>query len=181
MVHPHACGDNKPGLMDDPKTLRFIPTHVGTTYGQIMLRDTDGGSSPRMWGQHAAVRQIRQLQSVHPHACGDNWRRRCRGRIKSRFIPTHVGTTQLVYLLVTVSKGSSPRMWGQLGALVREMKPYRFIPTHVGTTERGRERTAEQSVHPHACGDNPSKSPSIPLKTGSSPRMWGQRRVYSLH
>ena len=90
--HPHACGDKKL-----------------TRY----LSQLTGGSSPRVWGQVIkTMSQIKELGIIptrvgtshlvarlvvnsedHPHACGD------------KFLPT----------VATLStKGSSPRVWGQV-------------------------------------------------------------------
>ncbi len=91
-VHPHACGEHftphttnhahcgssprmwGTQLTINPKIahLRFIPTHVGNT--------------PRL-------RTCRDLDTVHPHACGEH-------------------TSNLPELLCWI--GSSPRMWGTL-------------------------------------------------------------------
>ena len=112
MVHPHACGDNVTAL----ESSRFSP-----------------GSPPRVWGQR--TRLISPLSifrftptrvgttffhacqevfgSVHPHACGDNRRRRS-------------GNEGFV--------GSPPRVWGQPQASHDVAAIPRFTPTRVGTT-----------------------------------------------
>ena len=49
----------------------------------------------------------------------------------------------------------------------------RFIPTHVGNGEALGNLYGYKAVHPHACGERPSKAPARPAMRGSSPRMWG--------
>ncbi len=90
--------------------------------------------------------------------------------------------------------GSPPRMWGQSD--VQDPRPFktRFTPTHVGTIQclvDGDRRggftpthvgtigppsldLSGQTVHPHACGDNPGSVATTRAVAGSPPRMWGQ-------
>ncbi|RCN10134.1 hypothetical protein C3O68_00842 [Pseudomonas aeruginosa] len=111
-VHPHACGE-----------------HAGRFHGP----EGNGGSSPRMWGT-----RVSRLQALYD----------------TRFIPTHVGNTTeqpgiwngtpvhphacgehgIGYGGCLFRVGSSPRMWGTLGADAAPSTPRRFIPTHVGNT-----------------------------------------------
>ncbi len=94
--------------------------------------------------------------SVHPHACGE-------------------------YLIKfnrkTIPHGSSPRMWGILARLERDVAFGRFIPTHVGNTEECYGRVPASTVHPHACGEYYTQYDLNNLNTGSSPRMWGIRET----
>ena len=94
----------------------------------------------------------------HPHACGD----KC----------------QLLNIL-SMLRGSSPRVWGQ--GLVRDklLPECRIIPTRVGTSEYAVFWADRHRDHPHACGD---KLPSVGtswISKGSSPRVWGQVPVLS--
>ena len=133
------------------------------------------GSSPRMWGkrQHRA------------------WM----GEVV-RFIPTHVGKTQLAPRDVRPRGGSSPCMWGKRFVQDGISSCRRFIPMHVGKTLRKRYICARKpvhphacgennhsaglagssTVHPHACGENVEKAEQTSLGSGSSPRMWGKHR-----
>ena len=172
-VHPHACGENK---------------HICYKCSNIC------GSSPRMWGKRHPRGSHRSLRSVHPHACGENaWRESCFigqlgssprmwgkrsndswTRICFRFIPTHVGKTNLEGMGFTAVPvhphacgenlmsayvmppwfGSSPRMWGKRERTHSCSHTKRFIPTHVGKTYCSAVIYTRSSVHPHACGEN---------------------------
>ena len=152
-VHPHACGDNSslgaslnleagspPRVWGQPTkknpkrfVCRFTPTRVGTTPGET-----------EKW----------KIQSVHPHACGDNdeegrlhhvgygspprvWGQlrlpRLR-RLGGTVHPHACGDNHLHgYYRVDVS-GSPPRVWGQLIDNEHDGTNYRFTPTRVGTT-----------------------------------------------
>ena len=119
---------------------RIIPTHVGNTHdaSRSIIRSTDhphacgehttrsvsksicGGSSPRMWGTRRngiqnvervriipthvgnTIRRQTQhlLQTDHPHACGEHYNH--------------------LHFLVNLF-GSSPRMWGTLFFLPRNI------------------------------------------------------------
>ena len=113
--------------------------------------------------------------------------------IHYRFIPTHVGNTQIMPIIINHSavhphacgehghimqvemrfNGSSPRMWGTRFSGPRAGSPARFIPTHVGNTSLQWSQYIFSSVHPHACGEHGIKMTLTPYFTGSSPRMWG--------
>ncbi len=171
---------------------RFIPTHVGNTRSRRLMlpppavhphacgehtgvcEGTRGslGSSPRMWGTHQRLLYVvfeirfipthvgntpirtrcRQGPPVHPHACGEH-------------------SPQL--LIILISLGSSPRMWGTHDRRPAEEVGDRFIPTHVGNTLCGRLGAGVVAVHPHACGEHLAMVLAEVQGVGSSPRMWG--------
>ena len=110
---------------------RFIPTPVGNT----QTIDTD-----------------KLCEAVHPHACGEHFRR---------------GTTAVQ------SVGSSPRLWGTHLSVTACSPQYRFIPTPVGNTRIGHIRKHNRAVHPHACGEHSNKLNTVMVIDGSSPRLWG--------
>ena len=110
------------------------------------------GSSPRMWGTQ------REGQVYLPGV---------------RFIPTHVGNSQVPDSRRSSSIGSSPRMWGTHHLFQCDFFQDRFIPTHVGNSDPPGSRAWQGSVHPHACGEL-YEPPRINREySGSSPRMWG--------
>ena len=89
----------------------------------------------------------------HPHACGDK-------------------TNILARPLIT--RGSSPRVWGQVSFNKCANLHIRIIPTRVGT--RLSKHLVDRTVrdHPHACGDKISAMICVAVLIGSSPRVWGQ-------
>ncbi len=150
-VHPHACGEHggigtgmTPQLGSSPRLWgtqlrqpagiyprRFIPTPVGNT---------------------AAVNIPLAQSTVHPHACGEHFKR--------------VGAA-------LDSIGSSPRLWGTHDPIVLCNDDRRFIPTPVGNTKRGQAWRSGIAVHPHACGEHPCLPTGRRRRVGSSPRLWG--------
>ena len=129
--HPHACGDKLPSSC------------------QAL---SDRGSSPRVWGQVPHLSQSTAKCRIiptrvgtrgedrhylcevwdHPHACGDK---------------TVIG------LMLAMSAGSSPRVWGQVYTSLRLTNSSRIIPTRVGTRSERKTRMLYRWDHPHACGD----------------------------
>ena len=94
--------------------------------------------------------------SVHPHACGEHvW-----------------ASTEGAY-----SGGSSPRMWGTRLPFHQDPRRLRFIPTHVGNTTDFAIGDLLPTVHPHACGEHFRNIDDFFRGFGSSPRMWGTRRI----
>src|ERR1017187_8635336 len=93
------------------------------------------------------------IQTVHPHARGDNG---------------------LIQRPLPIRSGSPPRAWGQLDQSMPLKVPSRFIPTRVGTTQPHRHASAMLTVHPHARGDNEIYYGPEFYENGSPPRAWGQ-------
>ena len=75
-VHPHACGENATTCAPSMPTTRFTPTRVGKTCHGLVLGLLQGGSPPRVWGKPRLGAGARAWCPVHPHACGENGRRR---------------------------------------------------------------------------------------------------------
>ena len=152
-VHPHACGEliftvsechliggSSPrmwGTRHPPPVMRmehrFIPTHVGNSF---------------------IGRRVRHREAVHPHACGEldvirawnvfklgssprMWGTRYGDDLtvlNNRFIPTHVGNSDLQGRRYNVSP-VHPHACGELVGPAAQPRPsVRFIPTHVGNS-----------------------------------------------
>ena len=95
----------------------------------------------------------------HPHACGDK---------NSKQSP-HV-----------YQSGSSPRVWGQVLRLYKDLSLSGIIPTRVGTRKSAALHTLTLWDHPHACGDKSSDVLDENGEYGSSPRVWGQASSFLL-
>ena len=89
----------------------------------------------------------------HPHACGDK---------------------VVLYVVVSVKLGSSPRVWGQAQLFIFPVKPPGIIPTRVGTRMLHDQFAEYYEDHPHACGDKLFPTQIHTQYVGSSPRVWGQ-------
>ena len=155
-VHPHACGE--------------IP-QAGSGFADI------NGTSPRLWGDWAynwlyAVsgwyiptpvgRLITNKTNmvkfpVHPHACGEILLRE----------------QQVANL-----SGTSPRLWGDCSQSNLCQVITRYIPTPVGRLVNRCVHVSPVSVHPHACGEIRRAITKPTTSNGTSPRLWGDCRVY---
>ena len=133
--HPHACGDK--GRPEDEPT-------------------DEEGSSPRVWGQvdnflanlnmlriiptrvgtRADPKTSLPMKKDHPHACGDKIER---------------------FQGLDISRGSSPRVWGQVQSPQTVFPVFGIIPTRVGTSGDYKDYTYDEQDHPHACGDKTSQ------------------------
>ncbi len=77
--------------------------------------------------------------------------------------------------------GSSPRVWGKPRRYWFVRNGARFIPTGVGKTNTQVDVAVTVPVHPHGCGENGNSRLSAGMPTGSSPRVWGKRRLCWSH
>ena len=118
--------------------------------------------------------RVFSANAVHPHACGENidisaiaaggggspprlWGKRvydARATGRRRFTPTPVGKTP---------GRSRPAASSQ-----------RFTPTPVGKTTKDSRPDREETVHPHACGENRLNTMTVTFDFGSPPRLWGK-------
>ena len=92
----------------------------------------------------------------HPHAYGDK---------------TVLGLCQ------SYRRGSSPRVWGQVLDGLTTVLSRRIIPTRMGTRHFKPLSFIRSKDHPHAYGDKTMQTAHFRLKTGSSPRVWGQEAI----
>ncbi len=161
----------------------------------VFIPGTDiNGSSPRVWG--TCIRSIITsfidrfiptcvgniinlfnvvfLLSVHPHVCGEHYKKynylrfgggssprvwgTFTGRIQgSRYHTVHphvCGEHFNVSCYVFFKLGSSPRVWGTSHRTQWPQSRPRFIPTCVGNIELSHWRIRWKPVHPHVCGEH---------------------------
>ena len=136
------------------------------------------GSSPRVWGNQIAISLetlqgrviptgvgksnlgsvFKMLNAGHPHGCGE--------------IPVSSTPTMK-------TRGSSPRVWGNLPFTSLDELSQRVIPTGVGKSTLASHRTQRPPGHPHGCGEILHKGMIDGESYGSSPRVWGN--LWSCH
>ncbi len=68
-------------------------------------------------------------------------------------------------------------MWGTPKVWWHGTKVLRFIPTGVGNAHLQFLRGNDPPVHPHGCGERFTLTHQARIVCGSSPRVWGTRRV----
>ncbi len=150
-VHPRACGEQmqnvagrRPGRGSSPRVRGTV-----TPGRRPALRDR---FIPARAGNRPASAIGISPGSVHPRACGEQIVQRS---------------------LFEASPGSSPRVRGTvaLDGLIELVR--RFIPARAGNSKMDWIASEAVSVHPRACGEQPSRSPAAFATAGSSPRVRG--------
>ena len=111
--------------------IRFIPTYVGNATDKLKLFN---------------------INTVHPHVCGER---------------------EVLAMAGAYRSGSSPRMWGTPYKRTSREATIRFIPTYVGNAVPISGGKDSQAVHPHVCGERTWNVGRLDYSYGSSPRMWG--------
>ena len=101
-------------------------------------------------------RRVIRNTTVHPHGRGDN---------------------RSTHTVMSMTRGSPPRAWGQCGGAPSRPPKARFTPTGVGTIYLPIIALAHIQVHPHGRGDNHGRDITIIERDGSPPRAWGQLAI----
>ena len=130
-VHPHACGEYLNWDFTRPAPRGSSPR----VWGILRLCNTScflRRFIPTRVGNTLVPKHAENVNTVHPHACGEYAHDCC--------VVQGVG-------------GSSPRVWGIRFYPTNEQEQVRFIPTRVGNTSTNRATPLAISVHPHACGE----------------------------
>ena len=173
-AHPRACGENAEVRADAWGAGGSSP-RVRGKQGRRGWPRLRGRLIPACAGKTGSARAPQGSAAAHPRVCGEN---------------------RLIENLVTLQRGSSPRVRGKHYMHLGENDGIRLIPACAGKThKRGRYRSADQA-HPRVCGENASldvdalaaawlipacagKTRRRPLRLrdhhGSSPRVRGKR------
>ncbi len=148
---PHACGDG-PQITD--------------------LTALETKSSPRLWGWPAVALPACPPRSEFPTPVGMARIRECRFAVAWR-VPHACGDGPVRDTSESEHSLSSPRLWGW-PASRRSWAHCRVeFPTPVGMARTRRRSPGSCTGVPHACGDGPLPSRSVPDSEKSSPRLWG--------
>ncbi len=151
--HPHAGGEN----VALPGCVTFGPGPSPRGWGEPLRPLTLAHAFrtiPTRVGRTLAAPMDSSMHSDHPHAGGENHRRRTK---------------------LADGGGPSPRGWGELSAFPHRLLLPRTIPTRVGRTQPITYSTIDGADHPHAGGENISPVAGAQHYLGPSPRGWGER------
>ena len=154
-VHPRACGE----------LARF----------QKLLRGS-GGSSPRLRGTLGSQVPGVRLRRFIPAPAGNSERGRRRVAVRPVH-PRACGELRCVPVLNWLIFGSSPRLRGTPCTWLRLLLALRFIPAPAGNSAPVAVVAACAPVHPRACGELYFGGIDRRVKSGSSPRLRGTRRL----
>ena len=150
-VHPRVCGEHSEMDDEEFKKNGSSPRVRGT----FDLDSHDGRAVrfiPACAGNIRSVMDSGRRIPVHPRVCGEH--------------PPWMAS-------VRASHGSSPRVRGTSPPLGVVSPAIRFIPACAGNISGRPEGPIYQSVHPRVCGEHRQWPLSIPISTGSSPRVRG--------
>ncbi len=150
-VHPRACGEQSARESFPFVRAGSSPRMRGTARGN-RNGVLNGRFIPAHAGNRPSARQAGSISTVHPRACGEQFL--C--TIYRRDVP-----------------GSSPRMRGTGTCNLHCGSQVRFIPAHAGNRPTVPCARHAPSVHPRACGEQPSDFSLTSCPFGSSPRMRG--------
>ena len=151
--HPHACGEDPISPVISVSGSETPPRVWGRpsreAFGPLFF-----GNTPTRVGKTLCNFPFFTLSQKHPHACGEDLKRRV---YRTRDIET------------------PPRVWGRLEVSATTKQAPRNTPTRVGKTDGNNGRIKELWKHPHACGED-SFTASWPNRlTETPPRVWGRR------
>ena len=153
-AHPRACGENSIAharafrLGDSSPRVRGKRLHVPA-------RDDAGRLIPARAGKTGWGAPPRTGAPAHPRVCGEN---------------------SDAVLVVTQSRGSSPRVRGKHADPRTPREIPGLIPARAGKTCATSTPRAPRSAHPRACGENSLVASPARSAFGSSPRVRGKRR-----
>jgi len=154
-VHPRACGEQRAAnafiMSRNGSSPRVRGTELGSMRGLF-----DERFIPARAGNSATRKRRSTKRPVHPRACGEQYKRKDRGRDQ---------------------RGSSPRVRGTDLCRCRHALQLRFIPARAGNRSARRRRPCIGAVHPRACGEQAAPVVETVLIDGSSPRVRGTERA----
>ena len=129
-VYPRACGGTPADRRDTRPVEGLSPRVRGNRWAAIRRPDCHG-SIPARAGEPRSAGVTRASVAVYPRACGGTHER---------------------YTFQSRSRGLSPRVRGNLLALISTSPSTRSIPARAGEPPRWRRKTWTMQVYPRACG-----------------------------
>ena len=137
------------------------------------------GSSPRMRGTPLVVWGDSCDEGIIPAYAGNTPRaawtpRSCRDH------PRVCGEHIIILQILTVIRGSSPRMRGTQILRKHDHIGRGIIPAYAGNTDWTVYDPVRHGDHPRVCGEHPSYMSQGRYEVGSSPRMRGTQRAITL-
>ena len=150
-VHPRACGEQYEKRYQDNVSVGSSPRLRGTVH-RCILFFLDNRFIPAPAGNRTTPRIRPPSFSVHPRACGEQWKGG---------------------LILKGGNGSSPRLRGTVFITPPPRVLPRFIPAPAGNRVYAKHATDLRAVHPRACGEQVALVVAVTCIAGSSPRLRG--------
>ena len=150
-VHPRVCGEQTSSRSRSRSSAGSSPRVRGTVCNDdafICYRRF----IPACAGNRKSKREIIYRAGVHPRVCGEQFAR---------------------HIVNELTGGSSPRVRGTVLLYISKNHTDRFIPACAGNRYVTYAGDNLGTVHPRVCGEQSLPLPSLPLPSGSSPRVRG--------
>ena len=154
-AHPRACGENPLSSSSFARGSGSSPRVRGKRR-PLPHRRRRGRLIPARAGKTSRPRRPPPSRPAHPRACGEN------SQHEAFMYPR---------------LGSSPRVRGKHPRRPRTGRGRGLIPARAGKTTRRPRGRGCPWAHPHACGENLSRSSLTFVSWGSSPRVRGKPDV----
>ncbi len=169
---PTRVGRTRTGVRS-PTSASDHPHAGGENWFCIWTRCRNIGPSPRGWGELEDPELGLHDRRTIPTRVG----RTCRRRAVVRHSPDHPhagGENPRASSWPFLSRGPSPRGWGELQVHPAAAAVERTIPTRVGRTVAFVPSSLPSTDHPHAGGENVESRVLDRAEIGPSPRGWGE-------
>ncbi len=151
-VHPHARGENGPGSCRPRRGFGPPPRAWGKLSASHSQPDQRRSTPTRVGKTLLGTRQVAACL-LHPHARGENIRR---------------------FTSYCTISGPPPRAWGKRSTGKARSRYRRSTPTRVGKTKNEICCHCQQTVHPHARGENVTQKRDEFLEIRSTPTRVGK-------
>ena len=155
--HPRVCGEHMYWAYTRLPSVGSSPRMRGTLVPHE-VRPGAVGIIPAYAGNTQWIPSRRIPNRDHPRVCGEHW---------------------YTVRLVSLFRGSSPRMRGTPNPINLNVNTFGIIPAYAGNTDRTRSKCSEYRDHPRVCGEHPYFAITRDDNKGSSPRMRGTQNPQS--
>ena len=165
----------EPTSRSAPNTGRRAYPHArGGTELQPQPGSPDVGLSPRTWGNRACEPDGDRRPGPIPTHVGEprGFSASC---CRAGAYPHARGGTRELTGGLDTRRGLSPRTWGNRLFRGEQRAGRGPIPTHVGEPRRCAGRGSRRRAYPHARGGTVCAGRRIAVRTGLSPRTWGNQ------
>ena len=127
------------------------PPHTWGPLSLSKLASLTGRITPTCVGKAHFFLLVSSIYWDHPHMCGESY---------------------FLLILIVISPGSPPHVWGKLKVKFNAIPILRITPTCVGVCP---SKVYSRKDHPHMCGESTTMQFFSNGKQGSPPHVWGKR------
>ena len=134
------------------------------------------GSSPQVRGRLDVAAWVNVVFGLIPAGAGQTRPPSDRRRVLAAH-PRGCGADLTLFVFLTQSIGSSPRVRGRRGRRSVEVRGHGLIPAGAGQTRDKHGQAGALGAHPRGCGADGTRPTTCTRQRGSSPRVRGRLRI----